>query len=90
MGVVYAEKESDVRSELRTSILESASGGSPQKPWHLVESVAENPDYSEADTRKALEEMMLQLYDLGMAGLLLVILTADVLFTLEVVTSPLV
>lgn len=59
MGGVYADKESEVRSELRTRILESARGGSHQKPWNLVESVAENQDFSEEDARKALKEMML-------------------------------
>lgn len=59
MGVVYADKESGIQSELRTRILESARGGSPQKPWNIVESVAENPDFSEEEARKALKEMML-------------------------------
>lgn len=47
-----------------------------------------NLEYEQAGW-ESLKETMLQLYYLGMTGLLLLILTADVLFTLEVVPSPL-
>jgi hypothetical protein len=60
MGVVYAEKGTDIRSELRTEILDSASRGSRQKPWNLVDSVSESRDFSEEDIRTALKKMMLE------------------------------
>lgn len=60
MGVVYAENESHSRPELRRKILTTARTDDPPKPWNLVDSVAESPDYAEEDIRTALKEMMLE------------------------------
>lgn len=60
MGVVYANSEPDIRSSLRNKILESATEDQSQKPWTLVNSVTEEPSFSEDEARKALKKLMLE------------------------------
>lgn len=59
MGSVYADPDPEIRDSLRTEILETATETEQQKPWNLVESVADETEFSEDDARAALKEMML-------------------------------
>lgn len=59
MGSVYADPDSEIGDSLRTKILETTTEMEQQKPWNLVESVADETEFSEDDARAALKKMML-------------------------------
>jgi len=59
MGVVYSDPEPEIEPALRETILENAGEDDRQKPWGLVEIVAQDPEFTEDETRTALKQLML-------------------------------